>query len=117
MTAEKPAPSGRLYGRDSLATSGMVVATGLAVAIGGYLIPVLGWVAGVVMMWLSPVWTRTQKLIVTLAPSVAAAIAALVALVGGQNLVAWHALLVFVIVSPLPIGIWLLVVGLRRLPR
>lgn len=117
MTAEKPAPSGRLYGRDSLATSGMVVATGLAVAIGGYLIPVLGWVAGVVMMWLSPVWTRTQKLVVTLAPVAAAAIAALVPVITGQNLVAWHVLLVFVIVSPLPIGIWLLVVGLRRLAR
>ncbi|MFK4791369.1 hypothetical protein [Microbacterium sp. ZW T5_56] len=115
MTTEKPVPSSRLYGRESLATRGMVIATGLAVAIGGYLIPVLGWVAGVVMMWLSPVWTRTQKLIVTLAPIVAAAIAALVPVITDQNLVAWHALLVFVVVSPLPIGIWLLVVGVRRL--
>jgi hypothetical protein len=93
----------------------MVIATGLAIAVGSYLVPVLGWVAGVVMMWLSPVWTRTQKLIVTLAPVAAGVVAALVTLLGGQNLVAWHALLVFAIVSPLPIGIWLLVVGLRRL--
>ncbi len=115
MTAEKPVPSGRLYGRDSLATPSMVIAIGLAIAVGSYLVPVLGWVAGVIMMWLSPVWTRTQKLIVTLAPVAAAVIAALIPVLSGQNLVAWHALLVFAIVSPLPIGLWLLVVGLRRL--
>ena len=115
MTAEKPVPSGRLSGRDSLATPSMVIAIGLAIAVGSYLVPVLGWVAGVIMMWLSPVWTRTQKLIVTLAPVAAAVIAALGTLVGGQNLAAWHAPLAFAIASPLPIGIWLLVIGLRRL--
>lgn len=30
--------------------------------VGGYIVPVLGWVAGLVLIGMSPVWNRTQKI-------------------------------------------------------
>lgn len=32
----------------------------------GSLIPVIGWVVGIVLVWMSPVWSKTQKLMATL---------------------------------------------------
>jgi uncharacterized membrane protein len=37
-------------------------------AIGGLVIPVLGWIVGVLLLWLSNVWTRRDKVIGTLLP-------------------------------------------------
>lgn len=44
------------------------VTAGILVMIGGAVVPFLGWVAGIVMMWMSRLWTRRQKWIATLAP-------------------------------------------------
>lgn len=61
---------GPLDERPSGASTTYVVGTSLAVAFGGILVPCLGWIAGVVLMWASPVWGRTQKWLTTLAPAV-----------------------------------------------
>lgn len=50
------------------ATRGMVFATAAVVGLGSYVVPIVGWIAGVIMMWVSPVWKRWEKLLVTLAP-------------------------------------------------
>lgn len=38
----------------------------LVLLLGGFVVPVLGWVAGVVMLWVGPRWTATQKWVGTL---------------------------------------------------
>jgi len=38
------------------------------VMLGGVVLPVIGWVAGIVVMWTSKAWMRRQKLVVTLLP-------------------------------------------------
>ncbi|MDT8912557.1 HAAS signaling domain-containing protein [Amycolatopsis sp. PS_44_ISF1] len=37
------------------------VATGLVLLLGGFVVPVLGWVAGVVMLWNGPRWSTREK--------------------------------------------------------
>jgi len=44
------------------------VAAGILVMIGGAVVPFVGWVAGIVLMWMSRLWTKRQKWIATLAP-------------------------------------------------
>src|SRR5207302_8751218 len=44
----------------------MDVLTPIILLVGGLLIPVLGWAAGVALLWTSRAWTRRDKLIGTL---------------------------------------------------
>ncbi|MFK4791370.1 hypothetical protein [Microbacterium sp. ZW T5_56] len=37
-------------------------------ALAGFLLPVIGWIGGVVMLWISPVWRRAEKWAATLIP-------------------------------------------------
>lgn len=37
------------------------VLTVLTLLLGGFLVPVVGWLAGVVLLWASPRWTAAQK--------------------------------------------------------
>jgi hypothetical protein len=46
--------------------SRMDVLTPIILLVGGLLIPVLGWVAGVALLWTSRAWTRRDKVIGTL---------------------------------------------------
>ena len=47
---------------------GYVFLTAMIVALGGVIIPVVGWVVGVVMMWLSTSWRTWEKWVATLTP-------------------------------------------------
>ena len=40
----------------------------LLLTLGSLIVPVVGWLAGVVLLWLSPIWTRRDKLLGTLLP-------------------------------------------------
>lgn len=94
-----------------------VVLASLLVAVGGYLIPVLGWIAGIAMVWMSAAWRPWEKWVGTLAPLGLGALVALgnlvvVALVPG-GLALWHTAILAMLVSPFLVGIWLLWRGLR----
>ncbi len=52
------------------------IATVLMITIGGYVIPVLGWLVGIVMLWASKTWTVGQKVVGTLLPVVGVAVPA-----------------------------------------
>lgn len=54
--------------------SGMVydVAAVLVLLLGGFVVPVVGWIAGVVMLWAGPRWSWSQKVLGTLAWPLAA---------------------------------------------
>jgi hypothetical protein len=54
------------------------VLAALLVAFGGIVVPVLGWVVGLALVWLSKTWTRGEKLVATaVAPAAVLAVVAL----------------------------------------
>lgn len=61
--------------RDSLSTRPMIITIALVTALGGFVLPFVGWLAGIVLMWLSPVWTNATKTAVTVTPFVIGAAA------------------------------------------
>ncbi|MFC7331192.1 HAAS signaling domain-containing protein [Marinactinospora rubrisoli] len=64
------------------------IATVFILFAGGFVVPVLGWIVGVVMLWNGPRWTRAQKVIGTVTWPVTMAIpvgAALVPLLDGWS--------------------------------
>lgn len=73
--------AGEVADRSGARSTWYIVLTALAVAIGGMVVPVLGWVVGIVLMWVSPVWGRLQKWLTTLAPMIAFAVVYLVVFV------------------------------------
>lgn len=123
------------YGRGP----GYVAVTALLIAIGGFLLPVLGWVVGIVALWTGRVWTTLERWIATLAPIVATSIvvgiwwlvesAATSAPTTGTGSQApsmqpnptigfvgasWWLWWIGTSVGNVAIGIWLLVIGMRR---
>lgn len=58
QTAQATAQPGRI--------GAMEVVTVLLLLLGGLIVPVLGWFAGVVLLWVSPRWTRKDKVLTTL---------------------------------------------------
>lgn len=70
-----PAPPPRSAGT---ASPIYVVLTGLAVAFGMWLVPVVGWIAGIVLVWASVVWRRWEKILATAVPLGAVALLAVI---------------------------------------
>ena len=106
------------------------VVAALLIMLGGIVIPILGSVAGLVMMWFSTTWSRKEKWIATLIP---VAVALLAALLGGA-LSLWQAQqtqpgglspnplvpvpfdllmsgIALVLITQFAVGVWLLVRG------
>lgn len=107
-------------------TRWFIVVASLLVALGGVVIPVLGWVAGIVMVWMSKKWRTWEKLVGTLIPlglvgllvlgSVAISLFAQPAVSQpgmSSGFSGWHAVILFVFFSPFIAGMWLLWRGLR----
>lgn len=104
-----------------------IVVASLLVAFGGIVIPVLGWIAGIVMVWMSKTWRTWEKWVGTLLPLVLGGLLLLgsfviagMAQTGAsqngmfQGLTGWHAAILSVFFSPFIAGMWLLWKGLRR---
>jgi len=95
-----------------------IVVASLLVAVGGIVIPVLGWIAGIVMVWMTGSWRTWEKWVGTLAP-----VAIAVLLIAGsflarslspESLTGWHLAILSVFFSPFLAGMWLLWRGLRQ---
>ena len=56
----------------------------LVVALGGIVIPVVGWIVGLAMVWFSKSWSRTEKWVATLASPLAVLLATLTAVVASS---------------------------------
>lgn len=71
----QPAP-GELRPMESrpMESRGLIVLTAILVAIGGVIVPILGWIIGIVLVWVSKAWTRGEKWCATLAPFVGGAV-------------------------------------------
>ncbi len=104
-----------------------IVVTSLLVGFGGFVLPVVGWIAGLVMMWVSPSWRRWEKWVATMAAPVVALVVITVLLVlrastlgssgylsGGPLLDWWTIAGAFFGVVPILTAVWLLWRGLRK---
>lgn len=76
-------PRGQEPGAPFLERRGGAWLTVLTLVFGGFVVPVLGWVVGVVLLWSSRGWNRTEQLIGTLAAPVGILLAAGVVLLLG----------------------------------
>lgn len=62
---------------------GFAIAAALVFAFGGFVVPVVGWFVGIVMVAESKLWRRWEKLLAILLPLAVAALIAVVMLIGG----------------------------------
>lgn len=91
-----------------------VVVTTALLYFGGLVVPLAGWVLGIMMRWASPLWTRREKLIAAIMPpAVGVVLFGLLALTGSRFGV-WHALLLGGLVGPFLTSIVIGVILSRR---
>jgi uncharacterized membrane protein len=69
VTTARSVPAQGREGKDYAVTASVLV------ALGGILVPVLGWLAGLVMVWISSQWWRWEKVVASLVPIVVGALA------------------------------------------
>lgn len=96
------------------------VLTVALIIVGGYIVPVVGWLVGVAMLWASDRWSIRDKWLGTLAGPAATAATLLVVMVArwgagsAGNLTWWHAVLLGGVALPLVANV---LVGIRLLRR
>lgn len=59
-------------------TRGFAIAAALALGFGGIVMPFVGWVVGAVLVFLSPLWTRGEKIVAVVAPFIVAGVSILI---------------------------------------
>lgn len=62
--------------RPATRTKGFAIAAALVLSFGGFVVPFLGWIAGVVMVCLSTLWRRWEKVVAIVVPLAAGVFAA-----------------------------------------
>ena len=77
-----------------------VVVTALLLEFGGLLVPLAGWVAGIMLLWASPLWTRGEKLVATIVPPAVGVALFFCFSIGGSGVAWWHALALGAIAGP-----------------
>ena len=101
--------------------SGYAIAAVLFLILGGFVIPFIGWVIGVVLLWTSPIWTTRQKWAGALAGPIAAVVGvalfvsiSLLASIAtaGSIYPAWHAM---VLAAPILATVGNVWIGIRLL--
>lgn len=117
--------------RSGLSSRVYIIVASLAVAVGGLIVPIVGWVVGYVLVWISPAWRRWEKVVAIVAPAGAGLLIAgyftiaelqsraAMVLHSDQpalpiaSVVIWNATVVFALAN-LALGVWLMVRALRR---
>lgn len=94
-----------------------LVLASLLVAVGGFVIPGIGWIVGIVMVWLSKSWYRWEKWVATLLPLLFPLLSVAGVLTeqwGFGGVSGWHLSILSMFFMPFIVGIWLLWRGLGR---
>jgi len=108
------------FGRRRRATvGGREIGALLLLTIGSFAIPVIGWAAGIVLLWTSEAWNRRDKIIGTLlTPGGAVLIIVVVAVASsaGASGGPGHLALLLLLVMPIATAVYLLVQLNRRAP-
>lgn len=74
--------------------------TAILIEFGGLLVPQAGWVAAMMMLWVSPLWTRGGKFVVSSRPPAVGIVLPGVFAIGGSDLRTWRALVLGAIAGP-----------------
>jgi hypothetical protein len=115
-SAPKPPPTGSAPNR-APERRWYVVVTALLLEFGGLVVPLAGWVMGIMMLWASSLWTRGEKLVATLVPPAVGVVVlglGLGAIGIGSGILLWHALLLGVVAGPALAAIVIGIVLSRR---
>lgn len=101
-------------------SSGFVITAALFVAVGGFVIPLAGWVVGIVMVWMSRTWRIWEKWVATLLPPLIILFSVLWTALRATDdsmlfgvFPVWQAL-VLLVPTTVIVGIWLLWRARRR---
>ena len=78
-----------------------VVVTTALLYFGGLVVPLAGWVVGIMMLWASPLWTRREKLIATIVPPAVGVLLFGIFAIGGPGFPWWDAVLFGGLVGPI----------------
>lgn len=95
------------------ASRGFAIVAALLVALGGVAIPVLGWIVGIAMVWMSSLWRTGEKWIATLVGPVAVAVLIILTWLFAEanplasHVPAWGSVLLLIPINVV-VGIWLL---------
>ena len=117
-TGPRPTSGVRMPARVSEQRWYVFVTTAL-LCVGGLVVPLGGWVVGIMMMLASPLWTRNEKLVAAIVPAaVGIVLFWIVAFAGsgfaGSGFAVWHALLLGGLVGPILASIVIGIVLSRR---
>lgn len=114
-----------------LSSRGYVILASVTVIAGGYILPVIGWILGYVLVCISPAWRRWEKIVAVLTPIASALLVAgyftimeLLARAGTTAAASgpvlplpvtatWNMAIALVLANA-AVGIWLLIRALRR---
>ncbi len=77
-----------------------VVVTALLLEFGGLLVPLAGWVAGIMLLWSSPLWTRGEKLVAMIVPRAVGILLFSSLAIGGSGISWWHAVVLGALAGP-----------------
>jgi hypothetical protein len=78
-----------------------VVVTTALLYFGGLVVPLAGWVVGIMMLWASPLWTRNEKLIAAIVPPAVGVVLFGILALAGSGFAVWHALVLGGLVGPI----------------
>jgi len=91
------------------------------IAVGTFVVVLLGWVVGVVMLWISPLFTLPEKLVATVAPPLSALVVFIVLAfvqTGAAAAPGWHLTLLLIPIVPVLVAIAIgIVIGRRAWRR
>jgi hypothetical protein len=91
-----------------------VVVTVILIEFGGIVVPLAGWVAGIMMMWASKLWTRNEKLVATIVPPAVGVVLFGILALAGSRFAVWHALVLGAIAGPILAAIVIGIILSRR---
>ena len=106
MTANSSPANPSFTPRRSEARAYSIVASVL-VMIGGLLVPFIGWMVGIAMVWASRAWTKRQKWIATLVPLSMSVLGLLLTSFVGIGIPGWMGALLALPAAAVT-GVWLL---------
>ncbi len=91
-----------------------VVVTAILIEFGGIVVPLAGWVGGIMMLWASKLWTRNEKLVATIVPPAVGVVLFGIFATRGSAFTFWHALVLGAIAGPVLAAIVIGIILSRR---
>ena len=113
-TSASTAASAGLAPRRASEERWYVIVTAALIEFGGLVVPLGGWVAGIMMLWASSLWTRREKLVATSVPPSFGIVLFGIFAIGGSGFPAWNGLVIGAFAGPVLASIVIGIILSRR---